>query len=153
MTRTLEISVSPLDRSSDAMNDLSARLGAAAAQVLRFIAAAMALALPAACGQRGYGGCQLPGSPPGVAGTPIPPQPVPSNAGVTSSVTVTVKVVVNAGGGLTSASIVTSSGNAIIDQDALALVANSKFYPGSAGCGETSAPDATTVTITFNPPP
>jgi hypothetical protein len=35
----------------------------------------------------------------------------------------------------------------------LSLVAGSKFTPGLASCGHSSAPDTTTVPVTFNPAP
>ena len=84
-----------------------------------------------------------------LAGTPIPSQPIPAGAGVTSAVSVTIEVVVDASGNVTSASVATSSGNATIDHAALAIVRASLFRPGLAGCGST--PNSATVTVNFIP--
>jgi TonB family protein len=104
----------------------------------------------AGCGGQRGGGCTLPPSPPMLAGTPIPPQPIPQGAGVTTNVSVVVTVVVDANGNVTSDSIKTSSQNALIDEAALTLVRNSKFNPGTPGCG-TTTPDTTNVTVPFSP--
>ena len=115
-------------------------------------AALIVALLPAAgCGGPATGSCQLPGIAPRLAGTPIPPQPIPAGAGVTTAATVIVKVVLDSSGIVTSASVAASSQNSIIDATALSLVQQSKFLPGLAGCGNGSAPNTTTVSVSFSP--
>lgn len=107
--------------------------------------------LTAGCGGASTGGCQLPAKLPSLAGTPIPTQPIPSGAGTTTAATVVVKVVVDSSGAVTSASVVQSSQNTVIDASALSLVQQSKFVPGLAGCGNNPAPNSTTVSVSFSP--
>lgn len=109
-----------------------------------------AVLLTAGCGGASSGGCQLPGEMPSLAGTPIPPQPIPQGAGVTTNVTVAVNALVDSTGNVVLDSIKTSSQNAIIDEAALTLVRSSKFNPGVRGCGP-ATPNAATVTVPFSP--
>jgi TonB family protein len=81
--------------------------------------------LSACSGSRGFGGCQLPGTLPQLAGTPIPTQPIPSGANVAGTFTVFIDAVVNQNGNVTSEKIATSSGNMVIDSAALSLVSRS----------------------------
>ena len=107
--------------------------------------------LTAGCGGTSGGGCQLPGKLPSLAGTPIPLQPIPAGAGTTAAVTVVVQVLVDSSGAVTSASVVQSSQNTVIDATALSLVERSKFLPGQAGCDNNVPPPTTTVSVSFSP--
>src|SRR5690348_10019797 len=97
------------------MNDFATSRGLSMYWALLLFAAL----LTTGCGRVGYGGCQLPGQPPRLAGTPIPSQSIPADASTTTAATVLVKVVVDSTGAVTSASIVQSSNNAAIDAAAL----------------------------------
>ncbi|HET9096569.1 MAG TPA: TonB family protein [Candidatus Baltobacteraceae bacterium] len=110
----------------------------------------IAALLLAGCGGAQGGTCTAVPIPPALAGTPIPAQPIPQNAGVTTGVSVVVSVVVDSNGNVVSDSVKSSSQNAVIDDAALALVRNSKFNPGIKACGP-NAPDTTTVTVPFSP--
>lgn len=110
----------------------------------------LAALIVAGCDGASTGGCQLPAIAPSLAGTPIPPQPIPAGAGTSTAVTVVVNAVVDSSGAATSATVVQSSQNAVVDQAAITLVRNSKFIPGNRGCG-TTTPDTTTVTVPFSP--
>lgn len=105
----------------------------------------------AGCGGASTGGCQLPAKLPSLAGTPIPTQPIPAGAGTTAAATVVVKVVLDSSGAVTSASVVQSSQNSVIDATAISLVQQSKFFPGAAGCGNSPAPNTMTVSVSFSP--
>ena len=121
------------------------------ARVLTYGALILAVLMTADCAGASTGSCQLPAALPMLAGTPIPTQPIPAGAGTTSAATVLVKVVVDSSGAVNSASIVQSSQSAVIDAAALSLVQQSKFLPGRPGCGDSPAPDTTTVSISFSP--
>ncbi|MHB8461170.1 MAG: TonB family protein [Vulcanimicrobiaceae bacterium] len=106
-------------------------------------------AVSACGGAQSSGGCQLPGMAPRLAGTPIPTQPIPTDAiPFGSAFSVVISVTVDANGTLTSASIAQTSTISSVDAAALRLVRNSTFEPGNAGCG-TQIPSTTTVTVNF----
>lgn len=114
------------------------------------VLASLVCAFAAGCGgSNGFSGCQLPAVLPHLAGTPIPPQPIPAGANVSGPVTVIVNATVDSGGNLTGASIGTSSGNATIDAAAIAIVRQSRFTAGLPGCGGGPPPTTATVSVTY----
>lgn len=107
----------------------------------------------AACGGGSRQGCALyiPKGPV-PAGTPIPLQPLPANAGISTSATANIAFAIDANGAVTSERVLSSSGNAVVDNAALQIVKATTFKPVDTNCeGAPVRQGNVAITFTLNP--
>ena len=105
----------------------------------------------AACGGGSQQGCALyiPRGPV-PAGTPIPVQPLPANAGISTSATANVAFTIDANGSVIAEHVLSSSGNSPVDNAALQLVKATTFKPVDTNCDGAPVRQGN-VSITFSP--